>query len=212
MSNTTGNKEERVRHRLQLPPYARAKRVSRHLYATAKESLVDICGIADCILDGGFHGTPMCEEHAWEVWAILDALKDYQVTRERAKKHMLEREEALNREARKKAVNLAETWKSQRWIEPGWIYYLHVGGIVKIGYTTDLERRMKQYPPHSSLLAVHPGTPKLEREMHHKFLHLLANGREWFKVADDLTNHITDVRARFKDHPVESMEILKPAA
>lgn len=197
MHDTTPNSKPRVRHRRELPPYLSPKQVSRTLYTHYKESLVGICGIKDCPMDGGFHGTPMCEDHAWEVWATLDAVKDYEHTREEARKNIAKREAVLAEEARKKAVDLTATWKSQRWIEPGWIYYLSIGELVKIGYTADMERRMKQYPPHSELLATHPGTPKLEREMHHKFLHHLSHGREWFKPGDDLMSHIDQVKSTF---------------
>lgn len=185
----------RQKPRTTLPPRLFAKQVDRASYVQQKAVLVEICGIRDCIMDGGFHGTPMCEEHAWQVWATLDAVRENDATWEKARNDLAELEAQQSLEARNKAKDLNSTWKGQRWIEPGWIYYLLVGDRIKIGYTKDVGQRMKQYPPTSELLATHPGTPKIEREMHHKFLHLLANGREWFTVADDLMAHIEHVRS-----------------
>lgn len=80
---------------------------------------------------------------------------------------------------------------------PGSIYYLLVGDRVKIGFTTDLYQRMMQYPPFSELLALHPGTPKLEKEMHAKFTRYLADGREWFHPNEELTTHLAEVNEKF---------------
>ena len=175
-----------------------AKQVEHYHYMPQKLALANICGIRDCIMDGGFHGTPMCEEHAWQVWATLNAVKEYDDEREAAWKDFNEYEAHQMQQERWKAKDLSSTWKGERWIEPGWVYYLQVGDRIKIGYSKQVEQRMKQYPPHSTLLATHPGTPKIEREMHHKFLHLLANGREWFTVTDELMAHIEKVRQDFK--------------
>lgn len=189
----------RQRGRTALPPKRHAaKQVPKLVYLESKSRLADICGIQDCIMDGGFHGTPMCEQHAWQVWATLSAVKDYDDEREAARNDLAQYEAHRAQEERKKQDELEASWKTERWIEAGWIYYLRVGERIKIGYTKDIGQRMRQYPPHSTLLAVHPGTPKLEREMHHKFLHLLANGREWFTVADEIIRHTEQVRQDFK--------------
>lgn len=184
--------------RRQDPPRLRPKRVERTIYTYAKQSLVDVCGIEDCIMDGGFHGAPLCEDHAWQVWATLTAVKESDDDKRAAVKAITDIEAKLADERKEARLLRESTWKTQRWIEPGWVYYLKVGDRIKIGYTQDLEQRMKQYPPHSELLATHPGTQKIEREMHHKFLHLLANGREWFTVEDELLAHIEKVRTDFK--------------
>jgi hypothetical protein len=63
---------------------------------------------------------------------------------------------------------------------PGWVYYLQVDDTIKIGYARDVPSRMRAYPPSAKLLAVEPGTPKLERQRHDHFNAYLAHGREWF--------------------------------
>lgn len=194
-------------------PQLSVKQTGHVTYSEARDRIGSVCGIYKCRAIGGFHGTPMCEKHAWQVFATLEALKDSNDKKDQARAWYDELYRQDVKEAKEHQAALESTWKPQRWIEPGWIYYLLVGGLVKIGYTADLERRMKQYPPHSTLLAVHPGTPKLEREMHHKFLHHLSNGREWFSIGDDLTAHIEDVRLRFTNFTVsDNLDELRTAA
>ena len=203
----------RRKPRKELPPRLFAKQVHPVIYQAAKIRLVEICGIRDCILHGGFHGTPMCEDHAWQVWATLEAVKEYADGWQQEREKLAALEAEQDAERKRKADALAATWKGQRWIEAGWVYYLQVGRLVKIGYTRDIEQRMRQYPPNSSLLAVHPGTPKVEREMHHKFLHLLNKGREWFTIAPDLVEHVESVRMKFPKYSVsEDLESLRDAA
>lgn len=77
----------------------------------------------------------------------------------------------------------------------GTIYYLRSGGYYKIGWTANLEQRMKGYPPDTLLLATHPGTKKDENGIHRRFAHLLSHGREWFPLAPEIQDHIARVIA-----------------
>lgn len=77
-----------------------------------------------------------------------------------------------------------------RGTHPGWVYYLAIGQHVKIGYSTDVRRRMADYPPGSELLAVEPGPPELERQRHREFAGSLLDGREWFRQDTALQEHV----------------------
>jgi hypothetical protein len=154
-----------------------------------------ICSWPSCGERGGWNGTPLCAQHANDVWAIVDetqpqgfkdALRDQRI----AFLRQMEQEEERERAKRTSASTDNAT-------RPGYIYYLRVGDLIKIGYTLYLEDRMKAYPPNSELLATHPGTRQTERQMHHRFLHLLKQGREWFIEGDDLMAHIEDVSSKF---------------
>ncbi len=83
--------------------------------------------------------------------------------------------------------------------QPGFIYYLSIGERIKIGFATNVRKRMRAYPPGAKLLAVHPGTLDLEKVMHRQFAHALLEGREWFSCDSALTEHIEAVRAQFGD-------------
>lgn len=154
---------------------------------------------------------PLCYEHANRVWAYVDrvnstAEKDLARTGldsiaeyEAAKAAAEDRNEAEYRQRKRELLT-----------EPGEVYYLLVGGLVKIGFTQDLTTRLKQYPPHARLLTRHPGTRTLESEMHHKFRRDLVKGREWFKESDALMDHIRRVeedriRATFQDFKKKSV-------
>lgn len=72
----------------------------------------------------------------------------------------------------------------------GFVYYLRVGERIKVGYSADVKRRMRQYPPTSQLLAVEPGDLALERSRHQQFAGSRADGREWFHPTVDLLEHV----------------------
>lgn len=77
------------------------------------------------------------------------------------------------------------------------VYYVELAGLVKIGYTADLKRRMTQYPPMSQLLAVEPGGLETEAQRHRQFARLRQYGpaSEWFAYGDDLRAHIESLKA-----------------
>lgn len=82
---------------------------------------------------------------------------------------------------------------------PGWIYYIRIDDTIKIGYTSDLEQRIRQYPPNATLLALEPGTPKIERARHSLFHAHLAYGREWFKINTELDTWIQQLNVKHGD-------------
>lgn len=78
----------------------------------------------------------------------------------------------------------------------GTVYYLLVGEAIKIGWTTDLERRMREYSPGAQLLAIETGPRKLELARHHLFNEFLLYGREWFSDGPELREHLKRVIRR----------------
>lgn len=154
-----------------------------------------ICSWTSCGDYGGWNGTPLCAQHANDVWAIVDESQPEgfrEAARDQRAAFLRQMEQEKEREyaERKSAADTNAT-------RPGFIYYLRVGDLIKIGYTLYVEDRMKAYPPNSELLATHPGTRQTERQMHHKFLHLLEQGREWFAEGAELIEHIENVRNQF---------------
>lgn len=83
----------------------------------------------------------------------------------------------------------------------GTVYYLRSGGYVKIGWTSDLQKRMRAYPPDTVLLAVRPGTRADENATHRRFAHLVTHGREWFPLAPQISEHINQVLAEHGPPP-----------
>lgn len=70
------------------------------------------------------------------------------------------------------------------------VYYIEVDGLVKIGYTSNLKQRLRDYPPSSVLLGIEPGDRNLERQRHAQFSHYLKLGREWHSRGDGILRHV----------------------
>jgi hypothetical protein len=72
----------------------------------------------------------------------------------------------------------------------GTVYYLRSGAYIKIGWTSNLEKRMRAYAPDSVLLATEPGTRKDESRRHKMFATHRTHGREWYAMVPSLMHHI----------------------
>ena len=76
---------------------------------------------------------------------------------------------------------------------PGTIYFARSGDLIKIGFTTNLHRRMAELRP-DEVLATLPGTMRDEKALHHRFGPHWVDG-EWFRMGDDLMSHIAQLQA-----------------
>lgn len=135
----------------------------------------------------------LCEEHAQQVaiaviedhaWAqrMHEALTRERVTVDNRGLDSLRREEERIEEMARRRAD-----------KPGFVYYIQIGDRLKIGFSVDVRKRMRAYPPESRLLAVEPGSVELERERHRQFKGSLTHGREWFSPTADLLEHIDAV-------------------
>lgn len=77
-------------------------------------------------------------------------------------------------------------------LEESWVYFLEKNGLVKIGTTTNLDRRMRELGGGFLRLAV-PGGVALEANLHQRLDHLRVHG-EWFRDEDDLVLEIIRLR------------------
>jgi len=73
------------------------------------------------------------------------------------------------------------------------VYYLRFGDRIKIGTTTNLERRLVVIP-HDELLATEPGSFSVEHHRHRQFANLRLTG-EWFTAAPQLLTFVESIRA-----------------
>jgi hypothetical protein len=87
-------------------------------------------------------------------------------------------------------INAGTLVTANRALIPGWVYYIQIDGLIKIGYAADVAKRMRSYPPTAQLLAVEPGTLKVEKARHQHFGKHLAKGREWFSDVPELREWI----------------------
>ena len=75
----------------------------------------------------------------------------------------------------------------------GVVYYIRRGKYVKIGTTTNLKNRMRDLMP-DEVLAVEPGSYKLESDLHYAFRDIrLSPDREYFELTEELQTHIDAV-------------------
>jgi hypothetical protein len=86
---------------------------------------------------------------------------------------------------------------TSRHLVPGWVYYVLIDGLIKIGFAKDVPARLRQYPPTAQLLAVEPGTLQVERRRHQQFGLALTKGREWFADTPELRQWVAKVIAEY---------------
>lgn len=76
----------------------------------------------------------------------------------------------------------------------GWVYFVRIGDLVKIGYTTNPKQRMTVLQP-SDVMHLEPGTMQDERRCHLAFDHLRVEG-EMFRPDPDLLAFIADLQGK----------------
>lgn len=139
-------------------------------------------------------GALMCEKHYYQINKF--GLEHFKLSGSVD----LIREDVI---ARNRRINAEKERRQQvakaRGKQPGFVYYIRMDDLIKIGYAANIAKRMRAYPPSAELLAAHPGTEKLEREIHQEFKAFLRRGREWFAPMEPLMTRIEEVRSRFGD-------------
>lgn len=129
---------------------------------------------------------PFCQEHILYLWSLVEQdMKHKGITVD-------DYERDQDEQARTRAQRAADA-------VPGFIYYLQVGEYLKIGFTTDLQRRVREYPPSARLLARHHGTQDDEKSLHAHFAAFRASGREWYLDVPEIRAHIGTVD---EQHPL----------
>ena len=73
----------------------------------------------------------------------------------------------------------------------GYVYFAKRDRLVKIGYSTDVHKRMQSL--RADLLVAIPGTMVDERAHHKRFAYCHDHG-EWFKPSKELVSYIKDLR------------------
>lgn len=115
---------------------------------------------------------PLCDRHMVRAYRAVQSLMTPAARLAAVERIVEESEEDLNR--------------------PGVVYFVQFADRVKIGFTTDLARRMHTVP-HDRILATFAGTYGDEGALHRRFEHLNIKG-EWFRMGDDLMAHIDQVK------------------
>lgn len=78
----------------------------------------------------------------------------------------------------------------------GWVYFIRVGDLIKIGWTRTPKTRFRSLQP-DAVLHYEPGTRLQEQQLHMAFVHLLVpeRGREYFRAGSDLVAFINKLHS-----------------
>ena len=76
----------------------------------------------------------------------------------------------------------------------GTVYVIRVGELIKIGWTSQPKRRMRDLQP-DAILAYKAGTRHDELRLHAKCIDHLAKGREWFHANDEMLKFVSDFQS-----------------
>ena len=143
---------------------------------------------------------PLCLAHAD---AVADAVLEDRLIEADFKHHELNHASLdaaqREREQRSRAASRRAGDAQFKGEHPGFVYFVEVGERIKIGYSVDVRRRMRAYPPGSVLLAVEPGSPEMERQRHQQFAGCLLDGREWFRPDDVILEQAAAIREQHGD-------------
>lgn len=123
----------------------------------------------------------ICNTHAWQVaMRYREAILAREEIERRKRSERLDSQE-LERQGNPKGESL--------------VYYVRIGGYIKIGFSARLKNRLVSLRA-DSLLAVEPGGPELERERHREFAaERIDLRRENFRPSERLEAHIAHLRA-----------------
>lgn len=151
----------------------------------------------DAEFERDHRNTGICMQCAFKLYALMDAYFPAAMAKDAEEAAKILNEQIADRERNRKIAKLA---RGQH--DPGWIYYIEQADLIKIGYSENPVNRIKSYGPTAVLLAIHPGTPALEKEIHQRFRRYLARGREWYSRDSVLVAHAESVRQQFGDPSV----------
>jgi hypothetical protein len=76
-----------------------------------------------------------------------------------------------------------------------YVYYLHVGSLIKVGMCRDLYTRLANYPPDTRVLALEYGGRAREVKVLELLADSVAYGNEWFRPTGTVLRHVAAVAA-----------------
>ncbi|MEU9515901.1 GIY-YIG nuclease family protein [Micromonospora sp. NPDC048169] len=134
------------------------------------------------MISNRFHraGIMICQEHALQTWATVE--------------QMNASGPPIREEPKPKPV---PNWDNFE----GYVYYIRIADLVKIGHTKNLDRRLATYPPGMEILKIRYGSRALEHQEHIRFSEHLNHGREWFQANERVLQLVSEVNGLdIEDH------------
>lgn len=72
----------------------------------------------------------------------------------------------------------------------GHIYFVRLNGLIKVGWSRDVDARLRAYGPDVEVLAIYEGTRTDETNLHRQLRPALAAGREWYEDGKILADFV----------------------
>lgn len=157
-----------------------------HLYRRSSDNTATLCTVSRSLegqCDGpAVEGAPVaiCFRHALEVYQFMQGAID--ATPMEFRRQVLS--EVKQEEPSRMPKRVVDV-----------VYYIEFEGMVKIGFSNDLRRRIREYPPTARLLAVEHGSRRLERQRLEQFYEYRTARKEWHKPGSKLMAHIQELQA-----------------
>lgn len=178
---------------------AASKRSAESYRATWTRCVVPGCKfqVPKQLRNGGGIEFPVCTPHAVAVWMDVEQRSDDPGIQEttaalRARRQVIADEYAA-------AEAEFEASYQQRYaagLVDGDIYFIRANGLIKVGWSSNLESRLKSYGPNIEILCVYPGTRQDETTLHRQLKPSRAKGREWYHEDDILQDFIAQAIAK----------------
>lgn len=82
-----------------------------------------------------------------------------------------------------------------------WLYAMRVpGGFIKIGYSSNLEHRVRQL--HGEIIALTPGERGQEMDLHRQLADHVHHGREYYSPTPEVMAVVNEWRTRWNLEPI----------
>lgn len=133
----------------------------------------------------------MCQEHALQVWATVQEMIDPATLRNIAYDRITPHEE--------KHPELYEPIPISE--SAGVVYFVRIGDLIKVGFSSDVHRRMDAYPPDAELLAYHSGSFADEQRLHKLLTVHRAKRREWYHPTPEVMKAVEEAKVQQSKDP-----------
>lgn len=127
---------------------------------------------------------PVCTPHAVAVWMDVEKRSNEPTIKE-ATEALRARREVIREEWEASERQAEEEYRRRlaAGLVAGHIYFIRANGLVKVGWSGDVESRLRAYGPNIEILCLYPATRQDETTLHRQLKPSRAKGREWY--ADD---------------------------
>jgi hypothetical protein len=166
----------------------RAEAAQKRLVESTKSTWTR-CVVPDCTfqvprqLRNGIE-FPVCTLHAVAVWVDIETRADDPTIQE-ATAALRARRKVIRAEWEAEEARIEEDYRKRfaAGMVNGHIYFIRANGLVKVGWSSDVESRLRAYGPNIEILCLYPATRQDETTLHRQLKPSRAKGREWY--ADD---------------------------